>query len=372
MKGLTVRSSSAALACALALAAVAAGCGGDDDEAAAGDGGQTEASSVITSTAPDREQQLLECAKKESGPIDYYASSTDTEGLVPLFEKAYPDLDVELVLDPANIASRFREEVGARAVKADLFEDVYGSVPRDEEIFQKLWTPRMDEFREGVASDYYVSRYGYLQSVAINTENLPEDQVPESWQDLLDPALKGKIYLASDASVPGLLGALQAYLGDEFIDRLAEQVRPQQVATTPLADLLVAGEVPVAVPSVSIHQQLYNITEGAPLEWIPLDPMKGNFIPVSITKDASNPCGAALLLDWALEKEGEAQKLRAERGQSSPFETDPLVPFEMEGTDMSSWQVVFNTDPKLLEGHGSFEEAVDAWNELYETKFLNR
>lgn len=369
-RGVRVGSKWAIAAASLVVAGfVATGCGDDDEgEGQAAQSGE-DAAAILNYKEPDREQYLFDCAKKEGKVVLYTSSSAADEAYKPAFEKKYPGVTLENYIGKAELPSKLMEEERGGQHRFDVLSDVYGNMPLDDEYFQPFYTPRFEDIKPELRSEYFVSASGYVLGLGYNPEQVPEDEVPDSWEAMLDPEFKGEIWQSTDATQPVIMGMLQQQFGDEFIDKFADQIRLQQGGGRAVADQVIAGTAKLGSNvSASYYQRDY-LTDGAPFRWRPLDPAMAFFQAVSISKHVPHPCAAALFVDWLLSEEGE--QLHKDLGNASPYVGTPLLPFEIkEEPPQDEWNVIFNTDPMLIEDFGSYAEAQQAWNEQFRTKFL--
>jgi iron(III) transport system substrate-binding protein len=81
--------------------------------------------------------------------------------------------------------------------------------------------------------------------------------------------------------------------------------------------MVISGEVPLS-PTIGKNMVFTAKKAGAPIEWLPLEPVITNVGSSGVTTQAPHPCSALLFLDYVHSKEG--QKVVLEGGISSPRE----------------------------------------------------
>ncbi len=106
-----------------------------------------------------------------------------------------------------------------------------------------------------------------------------------------------------------------AYMGDkagrEYMKALAEQEPQTQAGYTNTANLLVAGEFPVAI--IRAHRIEDARSKGAPVDWsADANPVVLSIHPIGISEKALHPAAARLFVDFVTSVEG--QGLFAEEG----------------------------------------------------------
>lgn len=154
-------------------------------------------------------------------------------------------------------------------------------------------------------------------------------KIPATWEDLLQPALKGEVLMANPA-VSGtayfILGGLLQTLGEErgwiFLDRLHGQIPFYAKRGGEPGQKAGLGEVAVGLHSGTgddLKKEGYPVETVFPQDGVPWFPS-----PVAILKGAENPAGARVLVDWVLSEAG--QTLLRELRPSVPTRQGIAVP----------------------------------------------
>jgi len=146
-------------------------------------------------------------------------------------------------------------------------------------------------------------------AVAINTNLVPPDQEPKTYQDLLDPKWKGKLEIDDPrGSGPGgtILSGMEALYGPDNVDqKLAEQNLFFATQAGPLLDALVRGEYAVYM-SANHTDIIAQRKAGAPIKQIkPADGIGLTPINQGLIKNAPHPNAARLWVEWSLSEEGQ-------------------------------------------------------------------
>lgn len=329
---------------------------------------------IFAYNKPDREQYLYNCAKREGKVVFYTSSSATNRTFKPAFEKQYPGVTMETFVATAELPSKLMEEENAGRHNFDVYGDSLGNLGRDARYFQPIWTPRMKELRPHLSKPYYVAYSGFLEGIAYNPNVLSTADVPRTWKDLLNPKWTGKVYMGVDVASASFIGLLNRIYGEAFVTQLAKQVRVQQVSGRAIADQIIAGTIPLGINISSSYHKTNYLDRGAPIRWVPLDPVPGYFTAASVSKHAPHPCAAALLVDWMLAADG-AQPLWTELGNVAPFKGAPMLPYNLRATSPAytiptKWNVYMTTNPSFYKGHKNFQTALRTWQQTFQQKFL--
>jgi len=264
---------------------------------------------------PDREQILIEGAKKE-GRVTVYTSNTYIkEYLAKEFEKKYPFIKAELWRgDSSEHARRVMEETRAEHYVLDVIESDYEvqAILAREGIIQEFYSPELRSYPDSVILKgekgvfYCALRENYI-GLGFNTKLISPAEVPKNYLDLLDPKWKGQMCIpGSGTGVNFILNIMDSEgLGRSFIEQLIRQnVSVQNVSGAALAGMVVSGEVPLS-PSIWDSNVRRSKAKGAPIEWRPLEPVFASVSYAGIAANAPHPHAAILLQDYLLSKEGQ-------------------------------------------------------------------
>ncbi len=199
----------------------------------------------------DREQRLIEGAKKEKQVVVY--TSLNTKDSVPIsqaFEKKY-GVKVELwrsssekVLQRALTEARAgRHSVDAFELNGPEMEALYR-----EGLLEEFYSPHFRTLPPAAFAKhkhYVADRFNFF-TIAYNTNLVKPNEVPNSYEDLLNPRWVGKIGI--EGSDDDWFASIVKHMGEDkglaFFRKLA-QMKPQiRTGHTLLAELVAAGEIP--------------------------------------------------------------------------------------------------------------------------------
>jgi iron(III) transport system substrate-binding protein len=264
----------------------------------------------------DDRTELLEACAEEEGEFVWVSELAG--GVVTAMKEAfvakYPFINMsESRANGSEFIPRILEERQAGRFTVDAFEMSSDSqlLLKELDVHQPYWSPVLENYGEDAKEDagdglvlQVVDRYSFT-GFGYNTTLLPESAVPSSFEDLLKPELKGKLVMSGDGSTGAqVFGVMIETVGEDFPERLGEQdYTIQQLSGRGLLDLISAGEV-AASPTIFRNHVLTDAANGAPVEWVPLDPVSTNAGGSSVAKDAPHPCAALLFTDFILGDEG--------------------------------------------------------------------
>lgn len=154
--------------------------------------------------------------------------------------------------------------------------------------------------------------YMLVLGFGVNTEKLAKLGIdaPNTWQDLLDPRLKGEIQLPdprSSGTTYTLITTLSSLWGEEkafdYLKNLDKNVS-QYVKSALVTSNLSRGESAVTIGFV--HSYITEKEKGAPVRAVIPQGQAGYALGgVSILKNARNLENAKLFMDWVLSKEAQ-------------------------------------------------------------------
>jgi ABC-type Fe3+ transport system substrate-binding protein len=161
-----------------------------------------------------------------------------------------------------------------------------------------------------------VDRESYA-GIGYNKNIIPSADVPKSFDDLLRPALKGKMGISAEEIGTRVIGAMLKAKGEGFVKRLAGQdIKQYALPALGLNELIASGEVPLTFTAVDSNIRLA-AARGAPVAWLPGDLVPTNAGSLAALAYTQHPHAALLFIDLVLGPEG--QKLLSEKlGYGSP------------------------------------------------------
>ena len=279
---------------------------------------------------PDREQRLIEGARKE-GQVTVYSSMIVDQALRPLvngFEAKYPFVKPQYVRDdPPQQLQKVMAEARSGRMVVDVLESTGLEVPiRAANINQQFWSPQVEGHERRDPENYWApSRFSYL-GACYNTNLIKPGEVPKSFEDFLDPKWKGKIAWSSTVIGAMLfITGVRNFMGEEkalaYLKKLAAQdIAPIASANRVVVDRVMAGEYALCLDAF-LHHPIISARKGAPVAPLPLEPVLTVVSSVMLPKAPPHPYAAMLFIDYLLSKDGQ-QRLQA----ADYFPARPDVP----------------------------------------------
>jgi len=297
---------------------------------------QSSVEEIALYQGPDREQKLLEGAKKEGG-FNLYTSMTlaDQEVLIDAFTKKYGIKVPYWRASSEALLQRIVAEARAGRFDADVIDNNVNQVEalRRERLLQKVESPRqagliaeaVPAHKEWVGNSIDLIIQGY------NSNKIKPADLPKSYQDLLNPKWKGQ--LGVEASDQHWFAAILEELGhDAGMDLFKRIVDTNGISVrnghSLLANMVATGEVPLAL---TVYQYLPAEIKGkgGPLEPLVISSATGSFRSIAMLKNARHPDTALLYYDFVLSPEGQQillSRSRAPTGRDidSPWKNIPI------------------------------------------------
>lgn len=266
--------------------------------------------SALAQAGPSPE--LIEAAKKE-GALGYYTTMTlsQSKKLVDRFEQKYPPIKVELFRtggDPLlnKIITEARGGLNAWDVTSGRGDMVLPLM--ENKLLAAYHSPESKNIpedlvdKEGLWTAFYVNPY----VLGFNTKLVNSAEAPKTYEDLLKPKWQGKKISIDDEAYGLLMGLMEAWGKERAVDyfrKLAAQKPVVMRGNTNRVQLAVAGEYSLIIAYAPTIQR--ETSRGAPIDWVPLEPVPVQVNPVMVSARAPHPNAAKLFTDFLLSEEGQ-------------------------------------------------------------------
>ena len=341
---------------------------------AAGPAWSESTEEILRYTGADRDQKLVEGAKKE-GQVVIYSAMIVNQALRPLtegFMKKYPFVKATYWrADSEYLMTKIATEVRANNVVADVLEGTgIGELVSGANLALPYVTPMFEAYPQRYrdpAGLWAATRLSYY-SIAYNTRLVPADKVPRTYEDLLDPRWKGKLAwrIGSASGAPLFITNLRLAWGEEKAHAYFLKLREQKIvnfgsgSARTLVDRVVAGEYPIAL-QIFAHHPLISKAKGAAVNSGLLAPVPSTAATMVIPRGLRHPYAAMLLVDYILSKEGQTILLNAEYFPAHPDvpPSDALAPIVPKRANVQEQFVA----PQLLDKYNESSERI--YEELF-------
>lgn len=313
---------------------------------------------------------LIAAAKKE-GQVTWYTTQIVNQFVAPTaayFEKKY-GIKVNYVRAETNqVLLRVINEARAGKVQADILDGT-GMAGLVKEGLVEKWLPESvkrfpKEYYD--PNGYWTATNLYVRVAGYNTSLVKPEEAPKSYEDLLNPKWKGKMawaYSPGPTAVPGFVGVILSEYGQEkgieYLKKLAAQnIAPLNVSARQVVDMLMAGEYSIGVHVNNSHVQISK-QQGAPVEWVRMQPAIAFFSVMGVTKNSPHPNAGKLLAEFFVSTEGQQLYADADYIPVAPEVQSRLPGMRPDGKD---WRVHYLMPDDV-------EEKVSAWLKIYKEIF---
>jgi len=287
--------------------------------------------------APERQKMLVEGAKKE-GKLLWYSTLIVNQVVRPIkaaFEKEYPFVQVEFFRSNSEgVVRRMLAEYQAKRYDVDIVDGtVSPTMVHRAGYLQRFYSPYLADYPDELkdADGFWGTTNLYFMTLGYNTRNVKPNELPKSYQDLLNPRWKGQMMWSTSrgSGAPIFIGNVLQSMGKEAGNAYLQKLRSQNIAKTTASnrqvlDLVIAGEYPIGV-HIFNHHAYISKTKGAPVDWQPIEPVTGTENTVGLAKNTPHPHAAMLFLDFVLSEKG--QKVFQ---QSNYLPAHPKVPAKQQ------------------------------------------
>ena len=279
-------------------------------------GAQTLAQ-LAADESPDRLTRLKQGALRE-GEVRLYTSlgPEDVAALAAVFEKKYGVRIKTWRASSETILQRIVAESRAGRSEFDVIETISPELERlsREKLLQRVYSARHAEMiAQGVpAHREWASTRMNVFTQAYNTALVKREDLPQRYEDLLDPKWKGKLGIESEDAL--WFGAVATSLGEAATLQLFRDIaRTNGLSVrkghTLLSNLVVSGEVPLALTVYNYRIEQFK-NKGAPVDWFSIGEAIALPSGLGISIRAPHPHAALLFYEFML---GEGQQTLASR-----------------------------------------------------------
>lgn len=316
---------------------------------------------IASYEGPDREQRLVEGAKRE-GELTFYSSIPveDINVLIAAFDKKYGVKVKVWRADSEGFLQRIVNEAKARRFEVDVMAGASSAVEplHREHLLREVKSPFLADLIPASVAPHREWASVYLNTFvhAYNTNLVKQDDLPKTYQDLLQPTWKGK--LGIEAEDFDWFAQVVNEIGEErglklFRDIVATNGISVRKGHTLLNNLVAAGEVPLALTVYGFTAEQTK-RKGAPLDWFIIPPLIARPTAAGVAKNAPHPYAAVLFYDFLI---GDAQPILASRQFVSPSK-------KIESP--------FTKGPLKLIDSGVMLDNAKKWQDLYQNIIVSR
>jgi len=313
------------------------------------------------SADPEPQRALIEGARKEGKMVFYTSVETEfARALTTAFEAKYPFIKTDVFRSTHDkIVSRMTIERKAGTYATDTisvgeFETYH---MQKSGLIAPYKSPMSAAYAEGFKdpNGYWTDLYDNLLVMAYNTNKVKRDELPKRYEDLLHPRWKGRMALDQneDRWFANMLHLMGEKKGLEFMEALAKQQINFRRGRSLITQLLAAGEFDLQIVAYWYRPHTLK-KQGAPVDWLAMEPVIVALHPISIVDRAPHPNAARLFIDFTLSEEG--QRIFIQRGRVSA-----RAGMKPEG---------FPSQLKLFPSRVQLAEKLVEYNRRYESLFI--
>ena len=281
--------------------------------------GLAQDTSLLRYEGPDRVQKATAAAHKE-GSFTLYTSfaEKDLSPLIAAFEKKH-GIKVNVWRSGSeNVLRRTVTEAAARRYEVDAVHSsaLEMEALHREKLLQPVAPPHSAELIAGALRPHreWIASYLSVWVQAYNTSLVRKEDLPRTFQDLLDPKWKGK--LGIEANVPEWYSTVVLDMGEEkgirfFRDLVGRNGISVRRGHTLLNNLVIAGDVALALTVYHFMPEGAR-RKGATIDWFVLEPAVARLSGIGIARRAPHPNAALLFYDFILSTEAQQLLLSLE------------------------------------------------------------
>lgn len=323
---------------------------------------------VTTSSAWSQESEdpkIIEGARREGKIVWYTTMSTDhSKQFADRFHQRYPFVKpVVLRSGGGSLLNRAIAEANAGKHEWDVIHGTGDMVTplKTRNLITPYSSPEASMIDEDLKDQagYWTAVYVNPVVLGYNTNLVKPSEAPRTYEDLLSPKFKGRKISIDDNYYTFLQGLINAWGREKavaYFKRLAAQDLAVMGGTTVRVQLAAAGEHPMLVAYAPIIQNY--ASRGAPLDWLPLEPVVLSITTVQLAEKARNPNAAKLFINFSLSKAGQ-QLLWESNRVPVRKDVEPKPPRLFRG---------YKRVAVHPEGYKNYEETIKTYTEIMKSR----
>jgi iron(III) transport system substrate-binding protein len=254
-------------------------------------------------------KELYDKAKAEKEVVIWGPVPSEVDWIQGPFAKRFPGIEVKGVGD-LQAATKIIAEARAGRHSVDVWTTSLGNMLEVQKrgLFAKVDWPAFGVEKSNLFFDGEAAAvHNFVYSSVYAKEFVKPEELPRTWDDLLDPKWKGRL-LATDFLLPRLMGFLAIAWGPERAEKWGRALIDDQktlITSAPPESFLKTGERVLMVGG-AIAQGFQFTDNGVPSGYVVMDVVPAVQFVMTTFKDSPHPNAARLLATWLVSEEGRA------------------------------------------------------------------
>jgi iron(III) transport system substrate-binding protein len=312
----------------------------------------------------DDRKKIIELAQKERNLVFYTSMDAgDARSLTEAFQKKYPFIKTDLFRGGREaVFSRFSLERKAGRYVTDVVSvgEFHVLEMKKQGLISRYASPEAQAFPQAFRDPqgYWTCVYLTVSVLAYNATRVKPDELPRSYEDLLQPKWQRRMALDANEErwVPGLMQSMGREKAINFLRALAQQEIYIRRGRSLLTQLLLAGEFDVQIVAYW-HEVNRLMKQKAPIGWVGIEPAITGAPQLSLVDKSPHPNAARLFIDFVLSAEGQGILARLGRVAARQGVKPEGYPENLK---------LFLPDPELVAAH------LEENRRLYESLFVKK
>lgn len=280
-------------------------CGGP---AATDDGG--DSSAKTTGKIPSASSESLLAAAKKEGKVVWYSSNIrpNVDLIAKLFEKKYPDIEVETFqAGGSQVIAKVEAEIAGGGIQADFVDYSQGAVGLDQSkrgLLERFAPEHIDELADDLKdpNGYFFTPYFITTMISYNSDVVSKADAPKSWKDLTDPKWKGKVSFGSPDYAGSSVITIAAWdqeFGGKYVEELGANKLQVLKSFGDVQNSLLSGQAPIGV-NLSFRA-IAGANGDGPSQYVLPEEGQIKLVPAAaVVKGAEHPNAAKLFANFLL------------------------------------------------------------------------
>jgi len=295
----------------------------------------------LAKLSPEQRQKRLEEGARKEGKLNFIHTFRGklAREHVRLFEKRYPFVKLEMAdMGSQDAAERLIAEETAGRHLTDAISLAVPDLPviLKQNLLARYPTPvtrKVPKQFQGFIDkeNRWVPWYWSEHGISYNTNLIPPEKAPKSWEDLCNPAYKGQI--SFDPPETRFMVGLYVMMGEEKFQKWVKCIGQNQPIIqrghTQRMNLMLSGDHAIQGDNfLYVGVQEKKKDPKTPYAIVYSAPILAYAGVVVINRNAQHPHGAALFADWTLSE--ESQKYVADEFRGPLIGKHPYLPDDVK------------------------------------------
>jgi iron(III) transport system substrate-binding protein len=267
---------------------------------------------TLTAARASEFQTKIVGAAQQEGKVNVYSvmPAPQNEVLTKAFKAKYPAISLNLIRGAGELPARIQAEMNSGVDGADVI--IYSDpsfLSRISDNLLPIAGPSVDGWNAANWQDAAKQRIPIITTFPVymllwNTNIFPNGF--KTWEDLLDPSVKGKLGLKNDftTSMAATIDFQERAHGTDYLRKLGQQSPKYYASAIPMNQAVASGELGVTNLATPAGAKAL-VDLGAPVKYSYPEPTLSSPIAAGALSKSKRPNAALVFVDFMMSAQGQ-------------------------------------------------------------------